>query len=1587
MLPSGALVHRRYRLLRLLGEGATASTFLARDLVFDVDVALKLVAVEAALRGVLLDEFRTLRGLSHPCLGRVHDFGAGRLPDGTPYAFYSADPIDGATLDRHAEGRAFAAILPAFGDALRGLAFLHASGIRHGDFKPENVVVDAQGRGVLIDLGCARPLDGLASDTVSGTPRYLAPELLRGAAPDARADLYAVGVTLRDLLARCPGAPPSVARLAERLTRARPSARPGDAREVLEALELAPDPEPPPRPLRASSAPDDDVAVSARAAVEALLRGREGARVLVVVGGDAGARAARLRAIAQHVEPQIELVEGSAFGVEPVAGMLRRARQGTASEGERIEGVGALLGALDRLRAELRERGATVAFALEDADALPARERDLWLALVRSVTRDDPLLVLASEASAPTGCDALEALELSTPLAAPEVEALPDARGRRRVHAALATLDAPARDALLPLALACRVDGRLPRALLRPLGLDERALLALVGRRLATLDAAGFRLDRALAPAAVLRDAPPAQIAAWHSKLADAIEHAQPPLVDAEVRAPRTEAARQSSLVRHSIAAGELSRARERLRAEAARVDDFPDLFAAAALELSTASSDPDDLRLAARVLASCGRYADALRAFAWVLRRRPGEEIRREVRLGAASAYLGAGDARRALSTLAPLPSADPRAADLRSRAQVRLGAFARALQLAQDALPLVSAGDRGDAGDPRLAADLHDDLGVAASYLGEVATARRSLDEAARLHAREGRPRDEARSLSYRALADFRAGDAPAAARGFRRALAVAEGAAAAELVANAALNLGTASHQIGDLGDALRSYRRALALAIALGRASTAASLRANLAKLYVDVGAADRAEQAAEQAFAAARAIGAEVLIGALHATVGEIALLRGDVGSARSAFEAARDRFVAIGAARELAEVELQLADAALVASDVARAEAACARAAQASAQVDADDVRARRMTVEGRLAIARGELADGVERLEGAALLARRAGQRLLEAEIEARLADAHAAHGATLLARRHQTSACELFEQSAATLDATLEIGLVEAFFAHPLRRGRREALLPPAVVERSGREAKLARLVAINRKLSATLDPAQVLSLTIESALELTGAERGFVLVRPETTETEPAAPLEIACARNMEPQRDGEEGRFSRSVAERVVGTGEPVVTVDAESDGRFAAHRSVHAMRLKSVICAPIRAVDGILGALYLDHRFQRGLFGHEDVELLLAFADQVAIALTNARLHRELSRRTEELLGERRRIEALLRGQSEQIESLEAAVRDKQEALEHRFDYAEIAGRGPAMQAILRVLDRVVETPATVVVEGESGTGKELIARAIHFNGPRKQGPFVAINCGALPEALLESELFGYVRGAFTGALRDREGLFVRARGGTLFLDELGEMPLGMQVKLLRVLQERELTPLGSNATIPVDVRIVAATNRTLRDEVARGRFREDLYYRLGVVEIRLPPLRERLEDLPAIAARLLERAARSLGREPPRLTPAALRALLAHPWPGNVRELENALTKALVMTDRDRLEARDLELAVRPASSAPRDAPPIERRADWDAAEKQRILAALAAHGWNASRACRALGIPRASFYRKLARYEIDRAR
>src|SRR5450432_4085035 len=461
---------------------------------------------------------------------------------------------------------------------------------------------------------------------------------------------------------------------------------------------------------------------------------------------------------------------------------------------------------------------------------------------------------------------------------------------------------------------------------------------------------------------------------------------------------------------------------------------------------------------------------------------------------------------------------------------------------------------------------------------------------------------------------------------------------------------------------------------------------------------------------------------------------------------------------------------------------------------------------------------------------------------------------------------------------------------------------------------------EQRLARILEVNSRLAGELDLDRLTERVTDYAVELARAEHGFVLLK------EGSGALTVRTSRSR--AGDAAHAEFSRSIAETVVATGEPVLTMNAQSDARMLSFASVHQMNLESVVCVPILAPSGAaIGALYLETRLRPGAHFERELPTLRAFADQVAIALENARLINENRERADalatangELEEAHERLRELLDGRTEQLKRARQKLRDAREALYGHFGYQGLVGTSEPMRRVYALIDRVRNTDIPVLITGESGTGKEIVARAIHGASARAKSRVLGVNCGAIPENLLESELFGHVKGAFTGADRDRKGLFRECQGGTIVLEEIGETPQKMQAGLLRVLQEKRVRPVGGGREEEIDVRMLFATNRDLAQMVADGKFREDLYYRIHVVEVRVPTLRERPEDIPQLVDHFLGLFAARYKREKNGLTKEALQRLAQYGWPGNVRQLENVLLNAWVLSDDLELDAGDFDI-------------------------------------------------------------------
>lgn len=509
------------------------------------------------------------------------------------------------------------------------------------------------------------------------------------------------------------------------------------------------------------------------------------------------------------------------------------------------------------------------------------------------------------------------------------------------------------------------------------------------------------------------------------------------------------------------------------------------------------------------------------------------------------------------------------------------------------------------------------------------------------------------------------------------------------------------------------------------------------------------------------------------------------------------------------------------------------------------------------------------------------------------------------------------------------------------------------------------------------ISRLLYNELDYSKLLNLILDRIMDILRAERGFIVTgNPES--------FQVKVARNLDGEMEGESSRtVSRTIVRQVLESARPVFVNNAQEEEEFSSSRSIVDLGLRSILCVPLIIGERAYGAIYVENRSMSSCFMDKDLDLLVELADLSANSIKNALNFLELSR-----------------GRAEKSSTRIG------ESLRQEFDFSMIVGKSKKMVEVMELASRVAPTDATVLITGDSGTGKELIARAIYLNSKRKDKPFLTINCGALPTGLLESELFGHVKGSFTGAIANKIGRFEAADGGTIFLDEVAEMPPELQVKLLRVLQFGEFEKVGSYKLQRVDVRIIAATNKKLQEMVQKGSFREDLYYRLKIVEIHFPPLRERPDDIPLLVEHFLKLHSRATGRKIDGSDPQFVRILQRYHFPGNIRELEGIVQRAIILAADNYIGESELppellesnrpaETDNRPARSIPtartNEELKLAREEAADQAVKEVELAFLKAvledAGGNISRAAKNTGMNRSLFQRLVKKHgiQIDR--
>jgi transcriptional regulator with GAF, ATPase, and Fis domain/serine/threonine protein kinase/tetratricopeptide (TPR) repeat protein len=879
-----------------------------------------------------------------------------------------------------------------------------------------------------------------------------------------------------------------------------------------------------------------------------------------------------------------------------------------------------------------------------------------------------------------------------------------------------------------------------------------------------------------------------------------------------------------------------------------------------------------------------------------------------------------------------------------------------------------------------------------LALAYSGKLEAARRLLETlTADAHVAKDRS-VIARVVALDGLVAQLAGRPVQAARAYEQAVRDYEQIQDLHGAAAAAFNLGCVLAETGDYAGSIEALERAIRELGRLGAVTDHALAVFNVGQLFLELGDLDAAARAVESLQEDARLSRVEAFQGHAWLLKAQVQRKRGLLQDAAVSYHAAAEIFSSVGmqAMAEIANLEraeslAQQTDLIEAWAILAEVEKGSQAAAQGEGAVFALPRAESLVCTRARIALSDpastgAETVALAETLAGHADRARKLGRlpvawhlASLAGQLFARSGDAREPQSLDIARTCFREVKMKTPAKYWPGLESDSEAKVIE------LRAGDSKT----GLVERAAiLESRLRRLLRINKRLNSDLRLSRVLETIIDTVIELTDAERGFLLLKDSDGE------LVVKVARNMDQTTlDGTGSSLSRSIAKQAADSGQPVVAVDAAGDSRFSELLSVSDLHLRSVLAVPLTVKGQVVGTIYVDHRLRKGVFGDDELAMVLDFADQGAIAIENARVVSELRRREQQVQALNRRLERELKVQEAALSDVRVELKESRQVAALRYDYRQIVGQSPCMLDLFRLLDRVTDTSLPVVIEGESGTGKELVARAIHFHGPRKERAFVSENCAAIPETLLESALFGHVRGAFTGADREARGLFAIANGGTLFLDEVAEMSPAMQGKLLRVLQEGEFHRVGGgDRPEKVDVRVLVATNKNLTDMVESGKFRKDLFYRLSVVRLHLPPLRERREDIPLLLRHFLEKAAQQAGTAAKMIDPTALAKLCRYGWPGNVRELENEIARAGAFAGAV-VGISDLSAHIQTgqdASETIRNEPDSLRlKHRVERLERQLIREAMSRSQGNQTKASALLGLSRFGLQKKLRRYNL----
>lgn len=1519
-------IDEKYNILYSLGGGGFSEVFLVEGP--QGQCALKLLKGElAALKKSALAEFKNeftiLKDMRHPNIAAILDFG---FDESHERYYYTSEHIEGRDLLRATEGMSLDKITALFVQALRALSYLHSYRIYHFDIKAANLLVIGRDKPEvkIIDFGLAGIDPG---GRLIGTPSYMAPEIVAREHADGRADLYSLGVlwysaitrknpfrakasseTLERQIKFMPPPPSQIVttvpgwldQIIMRLIEKNPANRFANASAVIREINRVSGSDYPleTRETLLSYLPDEgrfvgradelDAMESDLDSIKSGMKSTGSAIVKGVVGSGKSRFLKELKYRSQLTDVRIEWV--SARDDEAFSLWCNDLGEHLSS------GRGLVAFMLDDALAALTDEGRRARLISLLAKARrPAPDAQVWIAIASRPIADDAtrasidsLIPLKVEMKPFSSEEMAEYIVSLTGLEVPPGPLLDGLFDRTEGNPLFLT---ELLKSLIEGGGLFDDKGRWNAAIFEDLGVDfsKAAIPSTLGglllERTKDLDKRSRSLIEALA--VIGRSATAAELGRF-AKVKDSGQAVmgmlKRGLLDrAEGFAVNFHNALLGQAICESTPADRLRKLNDRiavvLKESGAPEDEI--------LEHISLGSDEEralkaSLTLGDRALAA-GRGGQAAGYINRALELIPANDVEKrvEVQLKLGEAFLISHDYAAATEHFAAVEAlisacaASEEMARWRAEVLVRIGGtyiklqeFDRARAAFHDARSAIKKAG----GDERLSITIENFLGSMKYLEGQLDEAKKIFEktrvEAKHLSAKDAR-RVTNNDLGMVLVAQK---DLDEASRIFEEDLGRAKEAGDDLLIGRALYNMAQLSSARGDFEEAIDEYKECIEIC----RSSHNTEL---LLRAYNGLGNAFQIKEDSEQSLAFYdRGMALYERTGDLRGGAA-IAINMGAVEAQRGRTEAALDHLIPA--------VEYLKSIAAKTASDwTALSRGLLELGDIAKKSENYDEARAR---LEEARAIAKKVSQAASQRFWILATLAEVAHAQGRQGE----LSDLMGMLGPIAAGDAEKKTLEKLKEDLGEGVKPTGAASIAKQAGAE--QRGESE--MASASVAREGTDVRrYRRILDINKLIAAESDIDYVLKTVLFYALDFTKAEAGAILLL-ESDDT-----ISVACHRNMEGREDDFD--FSTSLARKVLERGEPVCTDDAVSDERFAREESVAAHELRSILCLPVRSRRRIIGALYLENRFQVGAFAAADMTILDAFTDQVGLAIETAKLLKESTKKEEKLSSE-------LAEASKRMERYEELL--KQAPAEYRLDYGAIAGRSPRMQQILATLDKIADTEISVLIFGESGTGKELVARALHDRHSRRsKGRFVAINCGAIPATLIESELFGYKAGAFTGANRDKKGLIEEASGGTLFLDEVGELRSDLQVKLLRVLQERECVRLGETKARAVDVRVIAASNRDVEGMLGDGTFREDLYYRICQMKIEVPPLRERPEDLPLLVERFIRDA---VGDRKLSVTPRLMRRLLDYEWPGNVRELENLIQVLCALVENDSIDA------------------------------------------------------------------------